>query len=230
MKLFLAALVAWIVAIAGITQGHWTGTFVFVAGALSLVILFKTGMLRFVLSLAAPVAVLILFVGALGGEYSPPAETPTWQAEQRLENTLTVGYFAIVAAVALAFGFIVREIKKLFPPPTDAELVAAAGLPTKFRILKIGSNYVEFEHPEGGSWSYGSTQDLSNVRGITNVVALGNWRYRAYVSRNPKNAAKVLQDAFTYRNSPKPLTDGAVNSWEIPGYDTLFEEAERNLD
>lgn len=103
-------------------------------------------------------------------------------------------------------------------------------LPSEFQITKVGSSYVEFQHPEGGSWSYGITQDLSCIHGVEVIESLGNWHYRMHVNRNPVNAARVLEAAYRFRTEPKVVEDGVVVLYKCPGYEVLFQESERNLD
>lgn len=99
-----------------------------------------------------------------------------------------------------------------------------------FAIVEVGRNYVIIDHPEGGAWGYGITQDLACTWGITMVEALGGWRYRIWTNRNPVNAARVLEAAYRFRTEPKVVEDGVVVLYKCPGYEILFQESERNLD
>lgn len=229
MKLVTAAAFFWIVAIIGITLKHWSAAFVCVALALSLAVLLQSGTIKFVLSLGTPVIVIILFVGYFFyGTNSAPVN-PDRLEQQSWETTLVLRFLGIASIIGFGFYKLSTYLdeKTHMTPEEEARLY---GLPTEFKITKVGSSYVEFQHPEGGSWAYGITQDLSCVHGIEEVESLGDWNYRIHVNRNPVNAARVLEAAYRFRTEPKVVEDGVVVLYKCPGYEILFQESERNLD
>lgn len=242
MKLVAAATFFWIISIIGISLKHWSGTLVCVALALSLAVLLQSGTLKFVLSLTTPIIVVIVSIGLLGGEYAPPTGT------QYNNTAITIAGITIIAAIVIPIGFVLSKISQnLWDNPPLPPRSARAPFQI-YNIVKIGDpseimddlpefnnlagikGCIEFHHPEGGSWSYGMTQDLSCVNGIAGIVSLGNWDYRAYFTRNPENGAKVLEAAYKWRTLPKPVEGGVVQLWKSPYYEILFQESERNLD
>ena len=99
-----------------------------------------------------------------------------------------------------------------------------------FRITHVDASYVEFEHPEDGSRRYGILQDLSCLHGVEMIESLGGRRYRMHVSRNPENAVKALEAAYQFRTAPKTAAGEGAVLRDCPGYETLYQEALRNLD
>jgi hypothetical protein len=99
----------------------------------------------------------------------------------------------------------------------------------ELRIVRTGQDFVEFDHPEGGSWAYGMHADLSAVNGIRYTERIAPGRYRTYVDRNPVNAARVLQAAYDFRTSERS-GGGTIYLNDRPGYQTLVDEELGNLD
>lgn len=149
---------------------------------------------------------------------------------------------ACVLPIAMAAAFLglritlskgeLRTGSQAFAPAAKklGAMVAAQTIPAQFRVTKIGKGYVEFEHPEGGSWSYGLSEDIAAVNGVKMIESLGGWQYRMHVSRNADNAARVLEAAHSFRTGPKVMTGGAVYLNACPGYDVLLQEAACELD
>lgn len=168
-----------------------------------------------VLFLAATGFFWILTIGGLGGEGGGMA-----CAFLPLALAMTYASVRLLSTASLGLGLGTHE--RSYP--------VSRSLPSEFQITKVGSSYVEFQHPEGGSWSYGITQDLSCIHGVEMIESLGNWHYRMHVRRNPVNAARVLEAAYRFRTEPKVVEDGVVVLYKCPGYEVLFQESERNLD